>query len=247
MFLCLPFLLSYQSCQLPQNSQTKKLSENKRDKSCLENLCPTMGHFSKVPHSHFYKNESSQLRAYLHTDLPDAYQYPFSLCFKEVEDVKEKIAFLSGELRKQIGIKLYARNSCNVLYIMWRMGDSPSLVISYKYNPQDQEHRECGNHGYTTLQHLPIPLSALKNKERSKYDYSQITVFMKQQTLHVYLNGLFFTQVNIPSFVILPQSPEGVRIDNGHFLFYPKMHTALNPDSSANQEAFLEEQCEIRP
>lgn len=41
----------------------------------------------------------------------------------------------SGETRRQIGLKLRANNSCNVLYVMWRIEPEEELVVSIKSNP----------------------------------------------------------------------------------------------------------------
>jgi hypothetical protein len=57
----------------------------------------------------------------------------------------------SGELRRQVGIKLRAADGCNLLYVMWRVEPKAQLVVSVKRNPGQRTHRECGARGYRNL------------------------------------------------------------------------------------------------
>jgi hypothetical protein len=57
----------------------------------------------------------------------------------------------SGELRRQIGLKLRAEDGCNLVYVMWRIAPRPGLVVSVKRNPGARTHRECGVRGYRNL------------------------------------------------------------------------------------------------
>lgn len=57
----------------------------------------------------------------------------------------------SGELRRQVGLKLRAGDGCNLLYVMWRVEPKAQLVVSVKRNPGMRTHRECGARGYRNL------------------------------------------------------------------------------------------------
>lgn len=59
----------------------------------------------------------------------------------------------SGQLRKQLGLKLRAANGCNLVYVMWRTdeGKAPVIDVSVKSNPGDRTHAECGAGGYTKV------------------------------------------------------------------------------------------------
>jgi hypothetical protein len=57
----------------------------------------------------------------------------------------------SGEMRRQIGLKLRAADGCNLVYVMWRIEPKAQLVVSVKSNPGMRTHRECGNRGYHNL------------------------------------------------------------------------------------------------
>ena len=41
----------------------------------------------------------------------------------------------SGEIVEQIGIKLRTLNTCNVLYVMWRITQPEGIVVKLKRNP----------------------------------------------------------------------------------------------------------------
>ena len=57
----------------------------------------------------------------------------------------------SGELRRQVGLKLRAQDGCNLLYVIWRIEPSDGLVVSLKRNPGARNHDECGADGYVEL------------------------------------------------------------------------------------------------
>jgi hypothetical protein len=67
----------------------------------------------------------------------------------------------SGELRRQVGLKLRAQDGCNLVYVMWRIDPKPQVVVSIKRNPGQRVHAQCGNRGYTNLRGVgaqPRPL-----------------------------------------------------------------------------------------
>lgn len=57
----------------------------------------------------------------------------------------------SGELRRQIGIKLHAQDTCNLLYVMWHIEPDAKIGVSIKHNPTQHTHAECHANGYTTI------------------------------------------------------------------------------------------------
>lgn len=63
----------------------------------------------------------------------------------------ESRALASGDVRRQIGLKLRAQDSCNVIYVMWRLDPRPKIDVSIKSNPGKAAHEECGADGYTKV------------------------------------------------------------------------------------------------
>src|SRR6266849_5583210 len=57
----------------------------------------------------------------------------------------------SGELRRQIGLKLRAQDTCNLLYAMWHIEPDSRIAVSVKRNPGKRTHEECGAHGYVNI------------------------------------------------------------------------------------------------
>lgn len=57
----------------------------------------------------------------------------------------------SGIVRRQLGIKLRAEDSCNVIYVMWGIDPQPGLMISMKVNEGKTTHSECGVKGYKLI------------------------------------------------------------------------------------------------
>jgi hypothetical protein len=60
--------------------------------------------------------------------------------------VQEPLA--NGEARVQVGLKLRARDTCNVVYVMWHMAPDQGVAVSVKSNPAKHTHEECGATGY---------------------------------------------------------------------------------------------------
>jgi hypothetical protein len=60
-------------------------------------------------------------------------------------------ALASGQVRRQIGLKLRAADGCNLIYVMWRLERRPMLEVSVKINPGARTHSECGARGYTKI------------------------------------------------------------------------------------------------
>jgi hypothetical protein len=59
-------------------------------------------------------------------------------------------ALASGDTRAQLGVKLRAQDSCNVIYVMWRVEPTSEIVVQVKRNAA-RTHDECGNAGYTRV------------------------------------------------------------------------------------------------
>jgi len=60
-------------------------------------------------------------------------------------------ALASGQIRRQVGLKLRAEDGCNLVYVMWRLEPKPGVEVSIKRNPGRHTHEECGASGYTKI------------------------------------------------------------------------------------------------
>lgn len=123
----------------------RRCSSLERLCSGLERLCPSLGAFQRLGAQRLY-HDGPQLRATVPSSRGDS----AALTFRFLGRSAQTAALGSGERREQIGLKLLAQDSCNVAYVMWRFGDPPSVVASWKSNPGTR-HAQCGNRGYQTL------------------------------------------------------------------------------------------------
>jgi len=57
----------------------------------------------------------------------------------------------SGELRRQIGLKLRTEDSCNLIYAMWHIEPDTVLAVSIKRNAGLHTHEQCGAGGYVNI------------------------------------------------------------------------------------------------
>lgn len=92
------------------------------------------------------------------------------------------VAFASGAIVEQVGVKLREVNTCNLVYIMRRLKPVSNVTIQTKENPGLSTHAECGDKGYTTIASIPIP---------ENYPGDEITLSAKfyGDTLVVWCNG----------------------------------------------------------
>ena len=119
----------------------------------------------------------------------------------------------SGEMRRQIGLKLRAEDGCNLLYAMWRIAPKPGLVVSLKRNPGQHSSGDCGASGYTNLrprrgsQAPPLEPGA-RHVLRAEQRGNQLIVFLDDAPAW---------EGELPPEARSLQGPSGLRSDNGRF------------------------------
>lgn len=64
---------------------------------------------------------------------------------------RQESKLASGETVHQIGLKLRAKNACNLLYVMWKLDGPERLAVSVKRNPGQSTSRDCGARGYASI------------------------------------------------------------------------------------------------
>lgn len=127
----------------------------------------------------------------------------------------------SGGFMRQIGLKMRTKDTCNLLYVMWRIEPVEEIVVQVKSNPGLSQHSECGVNGYHRLARFPlkeIDVTATTHETHrlraSIVELEEIftcTVMVDQHTLGT---------VPIAPELIRPiHGPIGMRSDNGSFIF----------------------------
>lgn len=119
----------------------------------------------------------------------------------------------SGELRRQIGLKLRARDSCNVVYVMWHIEPSPTIVVSVKSNPGQSRHSECGDRGYSVL----TPTSSERAPRVARGQPHVLGAEIRGRDLWVTTDGTPSWVGRLPAAAFEFDGPVGVRSDNGEF------------------------------
>ncbi|HXZ31807.1 MAG TPA: hypothetical protein VEH30_05970 [Terriglobales bacterium] len=66
-----------------------------------------------------------------------ASEQSIGLRFRYAGPTRKESALGSGQMRRQVGLKLRAQDSCNLVYAMWRIDPEPKLVVSLKRNPSE--------------------------------------------------------------------------------------------------------------
>jgi hypothetical protein len=74
-----------------------------------------------------------------------------TLAFTYRGPTEKEVALASGQIRKQIGLKLRAADGCNLVYVMWRFEPDPGIEVQTKINPGKHTHKQCGTKGYTKI------------------------------------------------------------------------------------------------
>jgi hypothetical protein len=119
----------------------------------------------------------------------------------------------SGELRRQIGLKLRARDTCNVVYVMWHIEPSSRIVVSVKSNPGQSRHSECGDRGYSVL----APTSSEPAPAVARGQAHALGAELRGRELWVTADGRARWVGRLPAEAFEFDGPIGVRSDNGEF------------------------------
>ena len=160
--------------------------------------------------------ESAKMRALVERVTGNAVE----LHFTYLGPTRKFMALSSGEARTQVGLKLFAHDACNLVYVMWRQLPKPGIVVSTKRNLGMQQSSECDNHGYTNVRaakELAVPPIATGVPHRLRVERTGAALW-------VYADEILAWQGRLP--VALPDDLAGltgVRSDNGRYIFKLKL------------------------
>lgn len=119
-------------------------------------------------------------------------------------------ALASGQIRRQIGLKLKAANGCNLVYVMWRFDPGPQIEVSVKINPGAQTHAQCGAGGYTKLRGSYAMAVGTPNPGERHTIQAQLT----GDDLAAWIDGQLAWQGQLPYAARGLAGPSGIRSDN---------------------------------
>ncbi|WP_240356507.1 MULTISPECIES: hypothetical protein [Myxococcus] len=127
----------------------------------------------------------------------------------------EQRALQSGEQRQQVGLKLRARDGCNVLYVMWRFAPKAGVVVNYKRNPDQDKSSDCGNRGYVTVP--PFRRGAVSAPSWGKEH--TLRTELRGVTLRVWTDDALTWEGDLPPEALALEGPLGLRSDNVRLTF----------------------------
>lgn len=118
-----------------------------------------------------------------------------------------------GQARRQLGLKLRAQDSCNVVYVMWRLDPTPKLDVSVKFNALKKTHEECGADGYTKVR--PHKKTFVPAFEYGKTHTLRAEIVGDE--LYAWVDDQLRFQGTLPETARVIHGPAGVRSDNVKF------------------------------
>lgn len=135
------------------------------------------------------------------------------LSFTYLGESKQHSKLGDGTSRQQFGLKLRARDTCNLIYVMWRFQPESQLVISVKANPHLTQSRDCRDGGYENaaprVELSPILLNSKHVLEAE----------LVGQSLRVWVDNNLEWEGFINVTAVEMPGPIGLRSDNVKILF----------------------------
>ncbi len=129
-------------------------------------------------------------------------------------DTDEKALLASGQERHQLGLKLRAADSCNLVYVMWRISPKPGIEVQVKRNPDAHTHAECGTKGYIKLKaEHPVKLPTL-----AVGDTHTLRATITGDRLQAWIDDRVVWDGTLDPSVRDLRGPAGMRTDNVHAL-----------------------------
>jgi hypothetical protein len=129
--------------------------------------------------------------------------------------VADPKALGSGEMRRQIALKLRAQDPCNLLYVSWRIEPRSQVVVQLKLDPTLHTSAECENGGYRTIKaRRSSPAPELNDGREHRMD-----AHLAGTDLTVVVDGRPVWAGSVGDAVNGLHGPIGIRSDNGRFDF----------------------------
>jgi hypothetical protein len=174
----------------------------------LDQVCATLG-TPRPSTSGLFLVEDPKLRA----TLAGSRGHGIELAFRYLGPSAESAKLRSGRDRRQLGLELLARDTCNLLYVMWRIEPSAELVVSVKRNGTQSTHAECENRGYQRLRPTrtsPVPELVPGAEHRLRAEVAGGTLSVDVDGTSVWSGPL-----DVPALELSGKS--GLRSDNARF------------------------------
>jgi hypothetical protein len=113
-------------------------------------LCVTNGTVSSLPGGRLAIGTPSA-RAVVRATMEGATDQVAEIRFRYMGPTQTSKPLASGELRRQIGLKLRAEDTCNLIYAMWHIEPDARVAVSVKRNVGMHTHEQCHAGGYVNF------------------------------------------------------------------------------------------------
>jgi len=170
-------------------------------------ICATLGEL--LPAAAGLRVDDPKLRATLAGSDGNAIE----LSFRYLGPTAQTTRLGSGTERRQLGLELSARDTCNLLYVMWRIDPESELVVQVKSNGDQSTHAECENRGYHRLRPtISAPVPTLTPGAEH-----QLHAEIAGETLSVHVDGSLVWSGPLDDDALALHGRSGLRSDNARF------------------------------
>jgi hypothetical protein len=139
----------------------------------------------------------------------------------------------SGELRRQIGIKLRAQDTCNLVYVMWHIAPDARIAVSVKRNPGKHSHAECGATGYVNIR----PWREAAAPKLQPNESHVLRAELSGEEVTVTADGMVVWGGSLGNGIATMDGPVGFRTDNARFEleYFTAATDSGTPPNSSNR------------
>ena len=174
----------------------------------LDALCVTDGQATPLPDGRLAINTPASRAVVM---APTAARAELRFRYLGASEGSKPLA--SGQMRRQIGLKLRAQDQCNLLYAMWRIEPKDEIVVSIKRNPGMNTHAACDAHGYTNLRWQTKAATPAITAGESH----TLRAELRGETLTVYADDAVVWTGPVGAEIAGIDGPVGFRTDNARF------------------------------
>jgi hypothetical protein len=195
-------------CAFAENAPEPALRRIDRD-----DLCVTNGTVSMLPGGRLAIGTPSA-RAVVRAGTQNTDQVA-EIRFRYIGATQASKPLASGELRRQIGLKLRAADTCNLIYVMWHIEPDSAIAVSIKRNAGMHTHEQCRAGGYVNVKaqrRIDLP-------PMSPGETHTLRAELHGNGLTVAADGKVAWQGSLGNEAALPDGPPGFRTDNARFEF----------------------------
>jgi hypothetical protein len=200
-------LVIYAPCASAQNDSGPALQRIDRN-----DLCVTNGAVSTLPDGRLAVGTPSS-RAVVRTTPESTADQVAEIRFRYLGPTPTSKPLASGELRRQIGLKLRAQDTCNLIYAMWHIEPDPRVAVSIKRNAGMDTHEQCHAGGYVIFKAQDrVELSPMRPGEAHA-----LRAELHGNDMTVTADGKVAWQGNFGNELPPLNGPPGLRTDNARF------------------------------